>query len=270
MGKLWTLLGHSIRKSDLFGAPVQLKYKGQTAFNTLCGGCMSILMIITLISFFYVELSRHYFYPTFQTFPTIYDYEDRTAYLNPATGNTLALKIPSLTISKLRIQFSTTDNNGTKSYIEAVYCTDLYAEQMELERNGTLATNYFTQMFSDDVLGNAWVCPNATAFEVGYDGKVSADVVNCETAHGDVYANNATCNQTTSGGFFVYMRLVSTHLKADDYFSYGQLQLYAEDHDKWVPLNKAVAVTTEVLENKQNSFRDNFFSFDATNMVNTT
>ena len=64
---------------------------------------MSILMIITLISFFYVELSRHYFYPTFQTFPTIYDYEDRTAYLNPATGNTLALKMVTDSIKSLRI-----------------------------------------------------------------------------------------------------------------------------------------------------------------------
>ena len=64
---------------------------------------MSILMIMTLIGYFTMEIYRNYSYPTFQTFPTIYDYEDRTAYLNPATGNTLALKISTRYISSLRI-----------------------------------------------------------------------------------------------------------------------------------------------------------------------
>ena len=92
---------------------------------------------------------------------------------------------------------------------------------MELERNGTVATNYFTQMFSDDDLGNPWICPNATNFYVDYNGCASASVVNCEAAQGDVYANNATCNETSIGLFFVNFRLVSTNLKADDYFSDG-------------------------------------------------
>ena len=70
---------------------------------------------------------------------------------------------------------------------------------MELERNGTVATKYFTQMFSTDDLGNPWICPNATTFEVHYNGAVSANVVNCEAAQGDVYANNATCNGTSNG-----------------------------------------------------------------------
>ena len=70
---------------------------------------------------------------------------------------------------------------------------------MELERNGTVATNYFTQMFSDDDLGNPWICPNATNFYVDYNGRASASVVNCEAAQGDVYANNATCNETSIG-----------------------------------------------------------------------
>ena len=76
-------------------------------------------------------------------------------------------------------------------------------------------------MFSDDEAGHAWVCPNATTIEVNGKGTVSADVVNCGVAHGDVYANNADCNTTTHGAFFVDLRLVSTNLRADDYFADG-------------------------------------------------
>ena len=56
MVEFFTKVGNMIRGTDLFGVPVQLTYKGQTAFNTICGGCISILLVISLATYFSLEL----------------------------------------------------------------------------------------------------------------------------------------------------------------------------------------------------------------------
>ena len=43
-------LSELIKGQDLFGAPVQLTYKGQKAFNTIFGGCVSIILVLTILS----------------------------------------------------------------------------------------------------------------------------------------------------------------------------------------------------------------------------
>ena len=42
---------------DMFAVPVSLTYKGKTQFNTLCGGCFSLVIILTFVT--YAGLSMH-------------------------------------------------------------------------------------------------------------------------------------------------------------------------------------------------------------------
>ena len=40
-----------VRGLDLFAVPVSLSYKGKTKFNTLCGGCFSLVFILSFLTY---------------------------------------------------------------------------------------------------------------------------------------------------------------------------------------------------------------------------
>ena len=46
------LVKEYLKSYDLFAIPVQLTYRGQTAFSSVFGGCMSLFMIAGLIIYF--------------------------------------------------------------------------------------------------------------------------------------------------------------------------------------------------------------------------
>ena len=50
MGELLKSILEAVRAQDLFGMPVQLTYKGKTAFNSICGGFISIVMILGFVA----------------------------------------------------------------------------------------------------------------------------------------------------------------------------------------------------------------------------
>ena len=48
---------NTVRNFDLFAVPVSLTYKGKKRFNTLCGGCFSLFLILCFFS--YAGISLH-------------------------------------------------------------------------------------------------------------------------------------------------------------------------------------------------------------------
>lgn len=82
-----------VKSQDLFGAPVQLTYKGERAFNTVSGGCCSLLLIMILICAFCVQLYSVYFSPQFLNYPPRQYYDELEAHLYPRSGNTIAVSI---------------------------------------------------------------------------------------------------------------------------------------------------------------------------------
>ena len=63
MAEFFTKVGNVVRGTDLFGVPVQLTYKGRTTFNTICGGCLSILLVIGLVVYFALEFHQEWLHP---------------------------------------------------------------------------------------------------------------------------------------------------------------------------------------------------------------
>ena len=51
--------GEYVRKQDLFGTNINLKYKNESTYKTIPGGCLSILFKFLLIGFFLVELASY-------------------------------------------------------------------------------------------------------------------------------------------------------------------------------------------------------------------
>ena len=49
MKNCMTSLLEAIKQRDFFAIPVQLTYKGQRKFNTLLGGCCSIILVIGIL-----------------------------------------------------------------------------------------------------------------------------------------------------------------------------------------------------------------------------
>ena len=103
--------------------------------------------------------------------------------------------------------------------IDAVNCTDLYAEQIEAEKNGTWSSNYFTNTFGfDEVDGTQWICPNASILVA----ELYTSVVPCSSKPDAIYAANTTCaDETYQDGLWVFMQLVTTNLASETYFKHS-------------------------------------------------
>ena len=54
-----------IKEQDLFGQPVILTYKGDTEHKTFCGGCVSVLLLLTTIAYFGIGIANQVLNPTF-------------------------------------------------------------------------------------------------------------------------------------------------------------------------------------------------------------
>ena len=67
MGKF---LDH-IRDIDAFGAPVQLSYRGKKKFRTVCGGCVTITMILVILALLTSNIVMEINEPTYYNSPQI-------------------------------------------------------------------------------------------------------------------------------------------------------------------------------------------------------
>ena len=62
----WAKLSNTIEEQDLFAVPVQVTYRGKRAFGTFFGGCISIILILSLSIYFFYELYGQITEPTFK------------------------------------------------------------------------------------------------------------------------------------------------------------------------------------------------------------
>ena len=74
MQKILDKIQYTVRQHDLFGVPVQLTYKGEQKFSTAIGGCISLLMIISLTMYFIFELQGEFKDPSYASTPPTIDY----------------------------------------------------------------------------------------------------------------------------------------------------------------------------------------------------
>ena len=81
---------------------------------------------------------------------------------------------------KIQFQQTAVSQEDTITY-DAVYCSDLYADEIEAERNGTSSTQDFTRAFSDYSEHVKLVCPNATDILISREEKKSlnAKILSC-------------------------------------------------------------------------------------------
>ena len=84
-------IGDFVREQDLFSVPVSLTYGGQTSFNTIYGGCVSLSMIIGLTVYFCITVRQLYVNPEYQAYPRRYDFSDSDAFIRPDLGNTVIM-----------------------------------------------------------------------------------------------------------------------------------------------------------------------------------
>jgi len=79
-----------VRNQDLFGVPVQLTYKGQKSFNTVCGGLFSLLLLVGFTVAFVLQFRSLYTNPIWDATPSTYDYSSENIILTPKEA-TLAI-----------------------------------------------------------------------------------------------------------------------------------------------------------------------------------
>ena len=269
-----------IRQRDLFGIPVQLTYKGAPAFNTICGGCVSIIMMLGFAVMFCINLYGVWFEPQFLNFPISKNYDLSKVRLKPSNGNTIAgLVVFSDESTKdwsadpyVRVQFHQSNVDVLDAWYDGVYCTDLYADQIAREKEDPDAGNDFTEMFAD-YLGQKWICPNVTGeIDIMNGQSLVMNFLSCDQALATKYAEGVACedfpvdeSKYQYGNIQLLSKIVSSNLDPELYHKTQQLQLYGSidnwpckigDDDGYSYVMQEIWYT-EVTKNK---IRDSFFS----------
>ena len=124
-----------IRSFDLFGRPVGLTYKGQRKFTTSIGGCISLILVLSIIAGAIIRFRQIYYYPEFQVLPAEINFRKQNLTLDFSV-NTVAVSVftedsnnnytQAYSNSKSRVSF-VLYKNGDPQRIDAVYCEDFYA-----------------------------------------------------------------------------------------------------------------------------------------------
>ena len=235
-----------IKEQDLFGTTVQLTYKGEGAFNTVFGGCVSLIMVLGFSVTFFFYLYGHYFNPQFDKHPDRLNFDVESVTFDPMFGDTIAVlavfthNYAYVDASKyMRIQFSQQyTDSSTTTYFDAVYCKDLYADQIEAEKNGTSSTNDFTQAFQDKN-GFKWVCPRTNEKITipkfnDNGGYLQMSVLKCDNVQQAVYAGDEACATefAADDAVTISTRVISTNFDPELYHKEEKMQLFytTEDH----------------------------------------
>ena len=141
----------------------------------------------------------------------------------------MAVSIDNAKSDQVRVRFSLFNGDyidPQSTFYDAVNCTDLYADEIELERTGIWATSYFNSTFN--YFKRHWICPNATNIDLKSE-KFRVEVLQCSRATNASYAANHTCSDEEFDDYLsVNFLLVSTVLQADPYYAQGSLMLNSE------------------------------------------
>ena len=86
-------IANAIKMQDLFAVPVQLHYRGKPAFNTVCGGCVSILLVMSVIAFFSYEFHKVNMEPVYDQYPPRYDFSANKTQMLAHDGSTLSINL---------------------------------------------------------------------------------------------------------------------------------------------------------------------------------
>ena len=121
----------------------------------------------------------------------------------------------------LRITFGVLTNREIN--VQAVYCTDLYAEQIAAEHAANDTSGFFTTEFENDG-GSPWICPNLTSIQL----------------------QNDPWNYKGAEGSKIIMLVVPCQFAQDWDNEYGTLPSYADKNGKQIcstPEQSAEAVS---------------------------
>lgn len=123
--------------------------------------------------------------------------------LHPKYGNTIAGLIVFSDLATMdwsvdpyaRLQFHQSNAlTGEYVYYDAVYCTELYADNIAKEKENDNYGNDFTEAFADYQGTHKWICPNITdEIEISKDFTLVLNYLPCDAAYGAVYAEGVAC-----------------------------------------------------------------------------
>ena len=148
----------TVRDMDMFAVPVSLSYKGKSHFNTLCGGCFTLVLVLTFLSYSVISLHDLITNPVLKgnAQTSYFSSADNTDIYNITTTNsTLAVAISNLytadenTNKLVRVVFKRITPFGLQ-FIPTVNCSDFFAGEINED------TKDFFEYAIDPTLGQ-WV-----------------------------------------------------------------------------------------------------------------
>lgn len=151
--------------------------------------------------------------------------------MEPQNGNIVAISFGAQPmhqkfLSNYRVRFSLTSKP-----IEAVLCSDLYADKIQREKNLTSKNTIFQDAFENKI---TWICPNlnSTLEITNQVNNIKVEIVSCDDQSStkyDSYANGTQCEEFAGNYPKIRYATFSTNFNPDLYASDKVLQLREDD-----------------------------------------
>ena len=157
---------------------------------------------MTMTATFGFQLHELIVEPEFQSFAPTFEYDERfdVDYLHSmvaveirgrSEGTSKELTDEEI-IKDLRVSFLV--SNG--SYLDAVFCTDLYADQIQqAEESDSARAKDLAALFR----ARSFICPNVTSFDfLKKETVMKIQIKDCQNGVQGVYAGDVECNEPRS------------------------------------------------------------------------
>ena len=183
-----------------------------------------------------VRLNEVYFHPEFETHPVEYDFSQTNLTLDFAV-NTVAVGMTvydttfnftqGYTNTKARAYFTFTAPDGSFWNIDALYCTDVYADEIAAEKRGDVSSTDYTRAFEQLPEGYDpgqffWICPDVNSLTFSTQStSFNVYVYPCDNSRVEEshYADGEACEESASYfGLNLHVRPVSSMFKATQYY----------------------------------------------------
>ena len=211
------------------GQGVQLNYRGEARYGTICGGVISLITFFFFAIFVLLQLYTWMFKPNFNqleevsyisrkhrevydipfsTFLPTFILIDNGQCVEKFWGNDTTYNSNDL----WKFEYNQEDSNGVRNKIPAVNCYDMIQKWTDISENEKTALLNEIK-YPDDTL-----CPNVTSMMIyGGEGSDTASFWLAVYAQDeDVYENKADCGM-------IYVADISRYFNVDEYLDNGYM-----------------------------------------------
>ncbi len=130
----------------------------------MCGGLVTILLVIGIFTQACYTFVNDYSSPQFNQYPSLFDFNNRQNINVDFKTNMVAYSVDQGEDIFSYVRFIFKDVEGG-DVIPAVLCSEYFADEIAAEADGTSDSTFYTDTYAD-LFNLTWICPNLTETKI--------------------------------------------------------------------------------------------------------